>query len=205
METAMARLPSLNALRCFEAASRSGSFSKAADELHVTQSAVSHQIRQLEQWFGISLFDRKSRQTLPTPEGAELAQVLADSFSAIAAACRRLALSDGKTSITIAAIPSIATIWLIPRLPAFSRAFPTIGVRLMHAVYDQPIDFDDVDFAVTYGEWGEAPASAQKFLEGVAVPVCSAAYLAQMGPLEKPEDLLHCTLLHDLDRHYWQR
>lgn len=201
----MPRLPPLNALRCFEAAARKGTFSKAADELHVTQSAVSHQIRQLEDWFGFRLFDRQGRQTQPTPEGAELAEILAESFGAISAACKRLALSEGKPSITIAAIPSIATIWLIPRLPAFSAQHPHIGVRLMHAVYGQPIDFDDVDIAITYGDWSEAPSGAQKFLEGVSVPVCSASYFKQHGPIERPEQLLQHTLLHDLDRHPWLR
>jgi LysR family glycine cleavage system transcriptional activator len=205
MEGPMARLPPLNALRCFEAAARLQSFSRAAQELHVTQSAVSHQIRQLEQWFGASLFDRKGRQTVPTPRGEELAISLAEAFGTIAAACKRLSLSDGKPSITIAAIPSIATIWLIPRLPAFSRRHPMIGVRLMHAVYGQTVDFDDVDLAITYGNWREAPVGSVRFLEGVSVPVCSPAYLAQHGPISRPEQLLTCTLLHDLDRYPWQR
>ena len=83
----MARLPPLNALKCFEAAARYGSFSRAADELHVTQSAVSHQIRQLEEWFGLLLFDRQGRQTLPTPEGSELARSLAEAFGIMGTAC----------------------------------------------------------------------------------------------------------------------
>ena len=106
----VARLPPLNALKCFEAAARGNSFSKAADELHVTQSAVSHQIRQLEEWFGVALFDRQGRQTLPTPKGVELAASMAEAFEIIGAACQRIAKSDGKASLTIAAIPSIATI-----------------------------------------------------------------------------------------------
>ena len=81
----MARLPSLNALRCFEAAARSGSFSRAAAELNVTQSAVSHQVRQLEQWFGLNLFDRQGRQTLPTAKGQDLARSLAEAFDTAAA------------------------------------------------------------------------------------------------------------------------
>jgi len=199
----MARLPPLNALKCFEAAARYGSFSRAADELHVTQSAVSHQIRQLEEWFGLLLFDRQGRQTLPTPEGSELARSLAEAFGIMGTACQRLAKSDGKASLTIAAIPSIATIWLIPRLPSFLRQYPHINVRLMHAVYGQPIDFDDVDLAITYGNWEEAPAHATKFMEGVSVPVCNALYLEQVGLLREPADLIKCCLLHDLDRKPW--
>lgn len=201
----VARLPPLNALRSFEAAARNNSFSRAADELHVTQSAVSHQIRQLEEWFGLALFDRQGRQTLPTPEGAELARSLAEAFGTIGAACQRIAKSDGKSTLTIAAIPSIATIWLIPRLPTFHKLHPEINVRLMHAIYDQPVDFEDVDLAITYGDWNDAPPHAVKFLEGVSVPVCSAPYLEQVGPFKQPSDLLRCTLLHDLDRRPWLR
>jgi LysR family transcriptional regulator, glycine cleavage system transcriptional activator len=202
---ALARLPPLNALKCFETAARHGSFSRAAEELHVTQSAVSHQIRQLEEWFGVPLFDRQGRQTLPTPKGLELAASLAEAFGIMDAACQRIAKSDGKSTLTIAAIPSIATIWLIPRLPAFQKAHPNIGVRLLHAIYEQPIDFEDVDLAIVYGEWSQAPPGATKFLEGVSYPVCSALYLEQAGPLKEPADLLKCGLLHDFDRRPWSR
>ncbi len=201
----MSSLPPLSALRSLEAAARNNSFSRAADELHVTQSAISHQIRQLEDWFGVALFDRQGRLTMPTPEGAELARSLADAFHIIGTACQRIAKSDGRPSLTVAAIPSVATIWLIPRLPAFSRMHPEINVRLMHANYGQPVDFGDVDLAITYGDWSEAPSHAAKFLEGVSVPVCSALYRDQVGPIKEPADLLKCTLLHDFDRRPWSR
>ena len=142
----MAGLPPLNALKCFEAAARVNSFSRAADELHVTQSAVSHRIRPLEEWFGVALFDRQGRQTLPTPEGVELAASMAEAFG-----------------------------------------------------------FEDVDLAISYGDWDDGPAHATKFLECVSVPSCNPAYLNQMGPFEKPADLVKCCLLHDLDRRPWSR
>jgi LysR family transcriptional regulator, glycine cleavage system transcriptional activator len=201
----VARLPPLSALKSFEAAARSSSFSKAAEELHVTQSAVSHQIRQLETWFGVALFDRQGRQNLPTPEGAELARSLAEAFNIMGIACQRIAKSDGKPSLTVAAIPSVATIWLIPRLPAFHERHPEINVRLMHAIYGQQVDFEDVNLAITYGDWNEAPSNATKFLEGVSYPVCSALYLEQTGPIKQPADLLKCALLHDIDRRPWLR
>lgn len=200
----MYRLPPLNALKCFEAAARQQSFSKAADELHVTQSAVSHQIRQLEQWFGVTLFDRQGRQTLPTPEGRELAASLEEAFGQMASACQRIAKNDGRTTLTIASIPSVATIWLIPRLPAFLAANPSINIRLIHAFHDQPVDFADVDLAITYGNWDEAPAGAVRLMSGVSVPVCSPLYLDQQGPLDEPADLLRTTLLHDEDRKGWR-
>jgi LysR family transcriptional regulator, glycine cleavage system transcriptional activator len=201
----MARLPPLSALRSFEAAARNNSFSRAADELHVTQSAVSHQIRQLETWFGIALFDRQGRQTLATNEGAELARSLADAFGIIGKACDRLVRSDGKPSLTVAAIPSVATIWLIPKLAAFHKLNPNINVRLMHANYGQQVDFEDVDLAITYGDWKEAPSHSTKFLEGVSYPVCSSLYREQIGFVEHPSELLNCALLHDTDRRYWLR
>jgi DNA-binding transcriptional LysR family regulator len=201
----MSRLPPLNALKSFEAAARANSFSKAADELHVTQSAVSHQIRQLEEWFGMDLFERRGRHTLPTPEGAELAQTLAEAFAAIATACQRLTRSHDRFSLTIAAIPSIASLWLIPRLPQFLSLHPHINVRLLHAIYGQPIDFEDVDLAIVYGDWADAPPHAEKFLSGASVAVCSALYAEQFGPFTTPSDLLNQTLLHDIDRRPWMR
>ncbi len=125
----LTRLPSLNALRCFEAAARSGSFSRAAEELNVTQSAVSHQVRQLEQWFGLSLFDRQGRQTVPTPKGQELARSLAEAFDIMGAACRRIAQSETGPALTIAALPSIATIWLIPGCRSSSPRIPRFRSR----------------------------------------------------------------------------
>jgi DNA-binding transcriptional LysR family regulator len=200
----MFRLPPLNALKTFEAAARHASFSKAAEELHVTQSAVSHQIRQLEGWFGISLFDRQGRQTNPTPEGRELAASLEESLGQISAACQRIAKSDGRTTLTIASIPSVATIWLIPRLPAFLASHPGINIRLIHAYHDQPVDFADVDLAITYGDWRDAPSGAVKLMSGASVPVCSPLYLDQHGPFETPADLLRTSLLHDEDRKGWR-
>ena len=140
----MAKLPPLNALKCFEAAARSASFSRAAEELHVTQSAVSHQIRQLEQWFGVTLFDRQGRQTVPTARGEELARALAEAFDMIGSACRRIAQPDSAPALTIAALPSVATIWLIPRLSHFFRANPDISVKVIYAFHNQRIDFDEV-------------------------------------------------------------
>ena len=199
----MFRLPPLNALKCFEAAARHQSFSKAADELHVTQSAVSHQIRQLEDWFGVTLFDRQGRLTAPTPDGTDLAVALAEAFGQMQAACARIAKNEGRTTLTIACIPSVATIWLIPRLPQFMKRHPGISVRLMHAYYDQPVDFADVDLAINYGDWDEAPIGAKHFLSGVSVPVASAMYVDQHGSFDEPSALLKTTLLHDQDRKAW--
>lgn len=200
----MTRLPPLNALKCLEAAARAQSFSKAAEELHVTQSAVSHQIRQLEEWFGISLFDRKGRQTVPTPRGEELARALGEAFDIMAAACKRIAQSDAGPALTIAALPSIATIWLIPRLSRFFAEYPNIPVKVVYAFHDQKLDFDDIDIAILWGngEWEDCKAT--RLLEGASVAVCNAGLYEKEGPFDGPQSLMGKPLLHDTNRLGWQ-
>ncbi len=200
----MSRMPPLNALKCFEAAARSGSFSRAAEELHVTQSAVSHQIRQLEEWFGFQLFDRLGRHTSPTPKAEELARSLADAFGIIATACRRAAQTDSKPPLAIAAIPSIATIWLIPRLPLFLRQHPEIEVSLTYAFHGNPVDFGVTDLAILYGRGEWENARCTKFLGGDSVAVCNTGFLEKYGPFPEPKDLLQASLLHDTDQTGWQ-
>jgi len=200
----VSRLPSLNALRCFEAAARSGSFSKAAEELNVTQSAVSHQVRQLEQWFGLTLFDRQGRQTVPTPKGQELARSLAEAFDIMGAACRRLQQSDHGPAFTIAALPSFATIWLIPKLSQFFREHPEISVKVVYAFADQKIDFDEVDIAVLWGPGEWEGCRSTRLLPGSTVPICNPIYLEKEGPFDVPQTILGKPLLHDTDRLDWQ-
>lgn len=200
----LSRLPSLNALRCFEAAARSGSFSRAAEELNVTQSAVSHQVRQLEQWFGLTLFDRQGRQTIATPKGQELARSLAEAFDIMAAACRRLQQSEAGPALTIAALPSFATIWLIPRLSQFFEAHPEISVKVIYAFAGNKIDFDEVDIAVLWGPGEWEGCRATKLLPGSTVPICNPIYLEKEGPFDVPQAILGKPLLHDTDRLDWQ-
>jgi DNA-binding transcriptional LysR family regulator len=197
-------MPPLNALKCFEAAVRSGSFSNAANELHVTQSAVSHQIRQLEDWFGFQLFERLGRNTVPTARAAELARALADAFGIISTACRRASQAEGKPVLTIAAIPSIATIWLIPRLPQFLQANPDVTMSLVYAFHGNPVDFGHVDLAILFGHGAWDNARATKFLSGDNVAVCSRSFLEKHGPFREAKDLLSASLLHDTDQSGWQ-
>ena len=200
----MAKFPPLNALKCFEAAARSASFSRAAEELHVTQSAVSHQIRQLEQWFGVALFDRQGRQTVPTARGQDLARALAEAFDIIGSACRRIALPESSPALTIAALPSVATIWLIPRLSHFFRAHPHISVKVIYAFHNQRIDFDEVDIAVLWGTGDWEDCRKTKLLDGATYAVCNPSLLARLGPIKTPADLINKPLLHDTDRQGWQ-
>ena len=200
----MTRLPSLNALRCFEAAARSGSFSRAAEELNVTQSAVSHQVRQLEEWFGISLFDRLGRQTMPTAKAQDLARSLAEAFDIMAAACRRLQQSDAGPALTIAALPSFATIWLIPRLSQFFQDYAHVSVKVVYAFAGQKLDFEEIDIAVLWGVGEWEGCRSTRLLPGSTVPICNPIYLEREGPFDQPEAILGKPLLHDTDRLDWQ-
>ena len=198
------KLPPLTALRSFEAAARYGSFSQAAEELCVTQSAVSHQIRQLESWFGFELFHRNGRRISVTDKGAELATSLGEAFGDIARTCRRISAPEELQTLTVAAIPSVATCWLIPRLSGFWRHHPDIRVKLLYAIHGAPIDFQDVDIAIAYGT-GEWPGVVvTRFLNGDACPVCSKQYLNDMGPFDEPAHLLGAELLHEQNRRGWE-
>lgn len=200
--------PPLTALRAFEVASRHGSFSAAAEELCVTQSAVSHQIRHLEEWMGAPLFVRgKGNRLSLLPHGAALAQTLTHSFAEIDAACRRARQTKDPPSLTVAAIPSLAVCWLIPRLTDFRRQHPEVHLRVIYALHGQGIDFADVDLALTFSKAGPPrPEGARvtPFLPGASSPVCSPALAAAMQRGED-YDLSDALLLHDSGVGGWQR
>jgi LysR family transcriptional regulator, glycine cleavage system transcriptional activator len=201
----MSRLPPLNALRCFEAAARHRSFSKAAAELNVTQSAVSHQVRQLEDWFGVILFERQGRQTIATPRGEHLALALADALAIMHDACRQVKSTLSNGTLTIGVLPSIATIWLIPKLDAFFKAYPDIPVKLVYSLQGQALNFNDIDIAITWGPRDEQPALVTRIFPGDTVAVANPSLVARDGPFTTPKGLLTAPLLHDTDRIGWQR
>ena len=171
----MEKLPPLTALRSFEAAARYGNFSQAAEELCVTQSAVSHQVRQLENWFGFELFQRNGRRITVSEKGAELATSLNEAFSEVARTCRRISAADEAPTLTVAAIPSVATCWLIPKLDDFWQQHRDIRIKLLYAIHGMPIDFQDIDIAIAYGEGDWSGVQVTPFLDGSAMPVCSPA------------------------------
>jgi DNA-binding transcriptional LysR family regulator len=196
--------PPLGALRVFEAVARHGSFSRAADELCVTQSAVSHQVRGLEAWFGAPLFARQGNRATLLPHGTELASALARSFGDIEAACRRARRAGAQPSITVAVIPSVAICWLIPRLGGFRAIAPGTEVRIVYAIHGHATDFRDVDLAVVFAETPPAvPGMAvTRFLPGLTAPV-SAPHLGIGSPATAAE-MLRAGLLHDSDMSGWQ-
>ncbi len=142
----------LNALRAFEAVARLGSFKAAADALFVTQSAISHQIRHVEDWLGKPLFAREGNRTRLLDEGAELAASLSIAFGEIDSACRRARNRGGARTLVIAAIPSVSMCWLIPRLSRFRAEHPEIEFRIVYAMHGRDIDFDAVHLAFVFGD-----------------------------------------------------
>lgn len=202
----MAQLP-LNALRAFEAAARLGSFNAAAEALFVTQSAISHQIRHLEEWLGAPLFSRGGRRPRILPHGEVLARSLDLSFSEIAAACQRAGESQGPQTLVIAAIPSVAICWLIPRLKAFRAQHPDIEIRVIYAMHGREVDFRDVHLAFVFADGMPAKPglTAMPFLPGASVPVCSPALADGLGgQLPSAAAILASGLLHDTDATGWQ-
>lgn len=195
----------LNALRVFEAVARNGSFTRAADELFITQSAVSHQIKTLEDWFGAPLFERAHRNPKLLPSGAALAPVLTGALSDIQNACRRLRQKPEEQRLVIAVIPSIATCWLIPRLSEFRELHPDISFRIVYAIHGQPTDFQDVDLAISYSREKPKDAGFIPFLNGAAAPVCSVPFVQSHGAFENAGAITQAQLLHDTDFSGWQQ
>ncbi|MEK9720661.1 MAG: LysR family transcriptional regulator, partial [Quisquiliibacterium sp.] len=154
----MRRLPNLARLKVFEAAARLQSFTLAGQELHLTQSAVSHQIRELEDYFGRDLFLRRNRRVEPTPQGQRLLQGLSRVFDALEAACAEVALPGNDQILALHCAPSFAVKVLGPLLPDFMTHHPAITIRLTTGA--EPMDLNlarEIDVAISYGTARQSP------------------------------------------------
>ena len=195
----------LNALRVFDAVVRHGTFFGAAEELSVTPSAVSHQIRHLEEWLGTSLCDRRGKQLRFGPTAITLADALRLAFSDIERACQEVCRKNKNRQLTVAVIPSVAICWLIPRLPLFRDLEPKIDRKIIYAIFGHEISFEDVDIAIVYAK--EKPVvqrmTTVHLLSGASVPVCSQSFLNSHPGLDSGEDIANCNLLHDTDTMGW--
>ncbi|TWA87483.1 LysR family transcriptional regulator [Azospirillum brasilense] len=191
------RLPPLNALRAFESAARHLSFTKAAEELHVTQAAVSHQIKGLEEWLGMPLFRRMNRALILTETGQSYLPPVRDALDTLSHATERLFRMDGSGALTISTMPSFAAKWLVMRLGRFQARHPELEVRL-HTT-PQLVDFtqQDVDIGIRFGAGNWPGLRCERLMTEDIYPVCSPSLLDGPRPLCCPEDLRHHTLLHD--------
>jgi LysR family glycine cleavage system transcriptional activator len=193
----MLRRISIKAIQAFEAAARLGSFALAADELAVTPSAVSHQVRLLEEQLGILLFHRVHRSVILTDLGREYAAEVMAAFSRLDAATHLAATSSGTTALTIHSTPSIATQWLMKRLPLYGELHPEIDLRLQSSVNQVDLGQGIVDIDIRYDP-GPPPAGSLMVLfpEDVIVPMCSPRLANGLRPIRSVEDLAGHTLIH---------
>jgi LysR family glycine cleavage system transcriptional activator len=191
-----ARLPSLNGLRAFEAAARHLSFTQAAAELNVTQTAISHQIRRLEEELGIRLFVRQNRALALTPEARDYLPGVRAAFNDLRLATDRLQRKDNDRVLTVSTLASLAAKWLLPRLSAFQEAHPGIDVRITTSTALVDFKRGDVDAAIRYGR-GHWPGLRAEWLTADQLfPVCSPQLLTGDKPLRCPQDLANHVLLH---------
>ncbi|WP_048648850.1 transcriptional regulator GcvA [Nitratireductor soli] len=191
------RLPSLNALRAFEAAARHLSFTKAADELCVTQAAISHQIKSLEEVLGVCLFRRYNRRLELTRAGQGYLPPLRDAFDMMAAATRQLQPDNESGQLKVSTLQSFATKWLIPRLTRFHERHPDIDpmISTSHRLVD--LGADEIDVAIRVG-YGHYPGlHVVLLMDDLAFPVCSPRLIEGPKLLRHPADLAHQVLLHD--------
>lgn len=189
-------MPPLNALRAFEAAARLLSFTKAADELNVTPGAISQQIRQLEDFYGMPLFRRTTRTLVITEAAQAVMPLVREAFDKLHQANERLTRQSDDATLTISTSPSMGQRWLLPRLETFRARHPDIDIRI--DATDKLADFtrDGIDMAIRYGRGVYPGLVAEALFDEVAIPVCSPVLFQGEHPLCQPEDLKYHTLIH---------
>ncbi len=193
-------VPSLSALAAFEAAARHSSFTRAAEELNLTQGAVSRQVAHLEEVLGVSLFERVKKRVSLTVAGAAYAAEVRDGLSRLAAATvSAMAFRGAAGVLNLAILPTFGTRWLIPRLPRFTEAHP--GITINFATKLVPFDFtrEPLDAAVHFGDPVWPGARLHRLMGEEIVPVASPALVARFG-LSEPADMLKAPLLQQSTR-----
>lgn len=194
----MKPIPPISALRALEAVARLKGFSRAADELQVTQSSISQHIRLLEDWTGRKLLVRGARVSEPTAEGLKLAQAVEAGLGTIGAVCAELrGQPRGERPLTVSTLPGFAHNWLFPRLIRFDELYPDIQVSI--ATNPVPVDFrtGNEDIAVRYGLGGYKRVHCKKLMDERLFPVCAPALAKKKPPLHRIADLARHTVLVD--------
>lgn len=190
-------LPPLSALRAFEAAGRLGSFTRAAEELHVTTAAISHQVRGLEDWLGVMLFRRTTRRLFLTEDGQLALAHFREGFERLARGVEVLRDRDRRRILTVSTTPSFAAKWLVPRLDRFARLNPDIDMRLAATTALTRFDRDQVDLALRFGGGRYEGAKSQRLFGEFVTPMASPRVWAKLGRKPRPSDLARATILHD--------
>ncbi len=191
----MRSIPPLNALRAFEAAARTGSFKDAALELHVSQSAISHQIKHLEKVLTVKLFDRGTRAVVLTDAGRTYLPFLQQAFDSIRDGTRLLTRVTREDVLTVRMYSTFAVRWLISRLHRFQDRHPDLQVRVMTSQLDPALPDQDIDLAVVIGRPVPGPVHYEYLLSPTMFPVCSPKLVAGRNRIQRPEDLSGFTIL----------
>ncbi len=191
------RLPSLNALRAFEAAVRHMSFQKAAEELFVTPAALSYQIRQLEDQLGLKLFTRHNRSIALTDHGRLIAPGVRDGFDRLTQTMRQLETRRSGNVLVVSAGPAFTAKWLAPRLYRFIAQYPDVDARITASIKMADLETDDIDVAIRFGQGTYPNCDSVKLADEFVTPLCAPSLLEGDNSLSSPEDLAHATLIHD--------
>lgn len=198
-------IPPLNPLRAFEAAARHGHVRRAAEELHVTSSAVSHQIRVLEDYLGIALFDRQGRRLHLTPIGAAYLASVRQAFDLIADASRATQYVKLRGDLTVCMPPGFASKWLARRIGRFLRAHPDITLNVLPVRDPGPQIEEQADILILYGDGKWPNRWVQELAQVELFPVCSPKLLNAAPAIREPADLLQHVILHEDDGSEWAR
>jgi DNA-binding transcriptional LysR family regulator len=190
-------LPHLAFFQGFEAAARTLSFTRAAEELFITQSAVSRQIKALEDHLGLKLFERRPRSLTLTENGQALYRIATDVLDRLQTATDRLKAETRARQLSITTTTGFASFWLIPRLKRFTSLHPDIDVRISATTDMISLERSLIDLAIRYCKPESVPEGAAKLFGEEMIPVCSRALVRDKArPLKRPQDLAHHTLLH---------
>jgi len=189
------RLPPLNALRCFEAAARRGNFTLAADELYLTPSAVSHQIRLLEEHLGVLLFNRAGRRMVLTETGQTYFKLTSKALEAISTARDVVEQTKQRETLCVGVPPDFMASWLIPRLADFIAEHPNVQVEFVTTLQQNSLVDRQVDVEIRYGHGKWPTLTAYHLMDDHLVPVCSPALLSRNRKLQSPRDVIDHTLI----------
>ncbi len=193
------RLPPLKAVHYFESAARLQSFTKAAQELNVTHSAISHQIKALEDWLGQALFERRSRQVRLTDAGQRFVGPVRDAFTLLSVAAQEAAKYNKARPLTVTCLPSVAAKWLVPRLQSFRARHPDINVRISATNTVERIGEGDIDLGIRYGRGNWPGLDVESLQANEVFPVCAPGLLDPARPIRSPRDVVQYPLLTDTD------
>lgn len=198
------KLPPLGTLRAFQAAAETLSFTETAKQLFVTQAAISHQIKSLEEFLGKQLFERGNRSLKLTDSGRQYLPFVNQMFSVLKEGTEKVMLHDALPILTVSTLPSFGTRWLVPRLGLFIKSYPEIEFRLAPSRTLTNFYRDNVDIAIRHGGGRYPGLKSIHLMDEQIYPVCSPSLTKGKNALRSPNDLKHHVLLHDEGHGDWR-